>query len=131
MDEAAIVRHLLDKLPGALAVYLFGSRAAGEAGAASDLDIAVLVEGRVDPLALWETANALSGIVGCHVDLVDLRTASTVMQHQIVVRGRRLWSLDARAGIYEAFILSEKLELDAARGALLADIAREGKVHGR
>lgn len=63
--------------------------------------------------------------------LLDMRAASTVMQYQVVTRGRRLWQLDARAGVYEAFVLSEKTELDTARAALIADIERDGTIHGR
>jgi len=67
------------------------------------------------------------------VDLVDLRTASTVMQYQIITTGERLWARDGQAALYESFILSEKTALDTARAPLLQDILRTGKVlaHGR
>ena len=131
MDLSAISSHLRGALPDLLAVYVFGSEAAGVAGPDSDLDIAVLVETSRDPAALWRLSGELSDIAGRHVDLVDLRKASTVMQSQIVGTGRRLWARDFNAGVYEAFIFNEKLELDAARAPLIADIEREGRVHGR
>ena len=131
MDEAALVHHLRAALPEALAIYVFGSVATGEAGPDSDLDLAVLVAGRADPLILWRLAGELADIAGRRVDLVDLRAASTVMQYQVVTRGRRLWARDVGAGLFEAFVLSEKMELDAARSGLVADIVREGVVHGQ
>ena len=127
LDSIAFLRQ---QLPNLLAVYAFGSQIAGTAGPDSDLDLAVLVPGKVDPLRLWELAGVLSEQMSCPVDLVDLRAASTVMQYQIITRGERWWARDAQAGIYEAFILSEKTALDEARAGLLQDIRERGSVHG-
>lgn len=131
LNEAAIVDRLKRRLPDALSIYLFGSVATGEAGPESDVDLAVLNDGRLDPVHLWETAAEMAEIVGRHVDLVDLRAASTVLQHQIVTRGRRLFARNGQADVYEAFILSEKMALDVRNAALMADILREGRVYGR
>ena len=130
MNRAAILALLHARVPDLLAVYAFGSRIDGTAGADSDLDLAVLVAGYAEPVQLWELAGELADIAGCPVDLLDLRAASTVMQHRIVTRGERWWAQDARAALYEAAILSEKTELDRARAGLLADIAQRGSVHG-
>lgn len=131
MNEAAIVQKLRRAMPGLLAVYAFGSRQQGTADPQSDLDLAVLAEGKADPVKLWELAGDLAETAGCTVDLLDLRQASTVMQHQVVTTGRRLWSRDVQAPLYECFILSEKTALDEARAALLENIQREGRVYGR
>jgi predicted nucleotidyltransferase len=131
MNIDALVAHLHAGLPSLLAVYLFGSQASGTAGAESDLDLAVLVAGEVEPLRLWQLSGELADIAGVPVDLLDLRAASTVMQYQIITRGRRLWAADAQAALFESFILSEKTALDGARAGLLADIQREGRVYGR
>ncbi len=125
------LERLRAALPDALAIYVFGSRASGEAGPASDLDLAVLNEGPLDPVALWDLSSELADAAGCPVDLVDLRKASTVLQHQIVTKGARLFARDGRADVYEAFILSEKDALKASRKGLIADILREGRVYGR
>ena len=112
-----------------MAVYAFGSQVQGTAGSQSDLDLAVLVAGYADPLQLWDLASQLADAVGCPVDLLDLRAASTVMQHQILSTGRCLWSNGLEAGLFECYVFSEKLNLDEARAALLADIAKTGIVH--
>lgn len=130
MNVQALVAHLRTRLPNLLAVYLFGSHSRGDAGPGSDLDIAVLVAGKVPPLQLWALSGELADIVGIPVDLLDLRSASTVMQYQ-VIHGTRLWARDSQAGIYESFILSEKTALDTARFELLKEIQAEGRVHGR
>ena len=131
LSRDAIVALLRDRVPGALGIYAFGSRIADTADAQSDLDLAVLVEGYADPVLLWHLASDLVGLAGCEVDLLDLRAATTVMQYQVLTTGERWWAADVRAGLFEAFVLSEKTALDEARAGLLADIAREGRIHGR
>ena len=100
----------------------------GTAGPDSDLDLAVLVRGYVDSVMLWELASDLAEIAGCSVDLLDLRSASTVMQYQIITTGVCWWGQNA---IFEMPILSEKMELDTARAALLHDIQTTGTIYGR
>lgn len=85
-DELAVVAHLRKRLPDAMAIYLFGSVASGEAGPESDLDMAVLNDGPLDPVGVWEIGCEIGVLVDADVDLVDLRKASTVLQHQIVAR---------------------------------------------
>ena len=129
--SAAIVYMVRARVPDLLAIYAFGSRVQGTAGPDSDLDLAVLVAGYADPLALFALAGDLADIAGCPVDLLDLRAASTVMQDQILRGGERWWALDGQAALFEAAMLSEKTALDAARASLLADIEKRGKVYGR
>ncbi|MFN8526013.1 MAG: nucleotidyltransferase domain-containing protein [Chloroflexota bacterium] len=131
VPREALLDALRAALPNLLAVYAFGSRVSGGASSTSDLDLAVLVAGRADPVLLWELSGDLARIAGYDVDLMDLRAASTVMQYQVITTGDRWWTLDAQAPIYESFILSEKTELDEFRAALLEDIARRGTVYGR
>lgn len=131
LNRDAIVQTLQASVPNLLAVYAFGSRVQGTAGPESDLDLAVLVAGYVEPVALWKLSGELADLAGCPVDLLDLRAASTVMQYQIITSGERWWAGDIQAALFEAAILSEKTALDTARAGLLDDIQKEGKVYGR
>jgi predicted nucleotidyltransferase len=117
--------------PDAIAAYAFGSRVLGTAGADSDLDLAVLIPGYADPLQLWEAASQLAQAAGCAVDLLDLRAATTVMQHQVLTQGLTLFASQPDAGLFECFVMAEKLSLDEARSGLLHDIAETGSVYGR
>jgi predicted nucleotidyltransferase len=126
-----VVSAVRSRFPNAMAIYAFGSQVQGIAGPQSDLDLAVLVAGYADPLVLWDMAGHLADVVGCAVDLLDLRAASTVMQYQVITTGQRLWSVGIAAGLFETFVLSEKTALDEARAPLMADIQRTGKIHGR
>jgi predicted nucleotidyltransferase len=132
MNKVVLVELLRSRLDGLLAIYAFGSRVQGTADEGSDLDLAVLVKGYVDPLVLWEIAGEAADIAGCPVDLLDLRRASTVMQQQVLTKGEHWWVAEgAEAGLFECAVLSEKLELDRARAPLLRDIERDGRVYGR
>ena len=131
INRDAIVQTLQVSVPNILAIYAFGSRVQGTAGPESDLDLAVLVAGYAEPVALWKLSGELADLAGCTVDLLDLRAASTVMQYQILISGERWWAKDAQAALFEAAMLSEKTALDTARAGLLNDIQKEGKVYGR
>ncbi|HDZ56533.1 MAG TPA: nucleotidyltransferase domain-containing protein [Pseudomonas xinjiangensis] len=115
--------------PDLSAVYLFGSRATGDAGPGSDLDLAILAGTAPGPVDLWDLSSRLAGIVGCPVDLLDLLTASTVMQYRVITTGQRLWSRGSEAPLYESFILSEKTDLDEARAGILQDICDTGRIY--
>ncbi len=126
-----ICQLLRESFEGLLAIYAFGSRIQEGSNWDSDLDLAVLVEGYVEsPTLLWKLSGQLANLSACDVDLLDFRRASTVMQYQILMKGKRLWHLDEQAGLYEAAVLSEKLHLDKARSELLADIEQTGKIYG-
>ncbi|MEJ7137350.1 type VII toxin-antitoxin system MntA family adenylyltransferase antitoxin [Amphibiibacter pelophylacis] len=130
MNQSALLQAIQAGVPDLMAVYAFGSRIQGTARPDSDLDLAVLVAGYADPLLLFDLAGSLADVAGCPVDLLDIRAASTVMQHQILTQGERWWALDVRAGLFEAAMLSEKTALDTARAGLLDDIRRTGRVYG-
>lgn len=123
--------HLPAHLPDLLAVYAFGSRVQGSHQAGSDLDLAILVAGKVDPVLLWDLSQQMADDLGYDIDLLDLRAASTVMQYQIICGGKLLWAKNAQAAMYECFILSEKNALDTLRAGLLDDIETQGRVYGR
>jgi uncharacterized protein len=131
MNQTAIVQKLQAQVPHLLAIYAFGSRIQGNARPDSDLDLAILVAGYAQPLALWTLADEVAEIAGCSIDLLDLRAASTVMQYQIITNGQRWRARDAQAALFEAAVLSEKTALDTARAGVLIDIQKEGTIYGR
>lgn len=129
--ETLVVTELQNAFPDALGIYAFGSRVHGTANAQSDLDLAILVAGYSDPLQLFEMANQLADQLGYEVDLLDLRAASTVMQHQVITTGRRLWAKDMQADLFDVFVLNEKLALDELRAEQLNEIRETGRVYDK
>jgi predicted nucleotidyltransferase len=128
---APVVERLRERLPSLQAVYLFGSQASGEAGAASDVDLAVLLPAPLSPIRRWELAEELADLLQRDVDLVDLRDASTVLRHQVLEQNTRLWSGGIEADEFELAAFSEYWDLAIQRRELLADIKRRGSIHGR
>lgn len=66
---------------------LFGSRARGQEGPASDWDVGLVVSRPIDWLR-W--AAELGGLVGGEVDLVDLARAPPLLAHRAVTQGKVL-----------------------------------------
>jgi predicted nucleotidyltransferase len=131
MDSAAAVSTLLEAIPDAIAVYLFGSRARGDAHAKSDVDLAVLGRSPLDPVARFELQEGIADRLRASVDLVDLRVASTVMRVQVLEHGVVLYDGDPAArAAFEATALAAYARLNEERRGILEDVSRTGRVHG-
>jgi len=91
VDRSAL--ELLCREEDLLLVVLFGSRARGIERADSDTDVGVLRrEGLVPSERFLSLAGRLTGVLGMSdVDLVDLRRASGLLQHQVGTHGRALF----------------------------------------
>lgn len=77
-------------------LVLFGSFANNLERADSDIDIGILSEKILDPYSLYLTAQKLAESLHREVDLVDLASASTVMQAQIITTGLTIYCSDER-----------------------------------
>ena len=129
--QKEICSAIKELVPNVLAIYAFGSQVSGFANSESDLDLAVLVEGYAEPVLLWNLANGkLADIAKMPVDLLDLRSASTVMQHQVLTTGIMLYAKNSFVYSFEAFVFSEKFDLDEKRVGLFDDIKKRGSVYG-
>jgi predicted nucleotidyltransferase len=100
------IEHLRSCVPGLLRefsavelLYVFGSQASGQASSGSDVDVAVLLDEhscRHDPLLDLKIALYLEDALGQSVDVVVLNKASTILQHEVVRTGRRLYESSAQ-----------------------------------
>ena len=129
--DGPLLASVQAKIPNLMALYVFGSRAQSTPRPDSDLDLAVLAAGYIDPALLWSLSNEIANLVNGEVDLLDLRAASTVMQYQVISTGKTVWDIGLQARLFEVFILSEKLALNEAREPLLRSITKEGHVYAR
>lgn len=121
-----LVKLLREGWPGIQAVYLFGSVAKGEEHPDSDLDVAGLgPNGRQHCMDLQ---LALSMEVGQEVDLVDLRSAPTILQKEVISGGHLLWA-DNRVEVefFELYVWASYQKLSDERAQILA----AGKQSGR
>lgn len=126
-----VTRELTARLPDVVAIYLFGSRARGDASSESDFDVAVLPRQRLDTVERWELQERLASLLGTNVDLVDLLRASTVLRLQVQTDGRLLYEADrALRESFEATTLGAYARLNEERRGILADVAATGRIHG-
>lgn len=105
-----VLEILARTLPGrrVLGVWIFGSHARGEATSRSDLDLAVLADRRVDPIAVGVAATELERLAGSRVDLVDLRSASGLLKVQATHEGTLLAAPDRlQAELFAAHAISD------------------------
>lgn len=128
---ASVITFLADTLPSLQAVYLFGSQASGKAGPGSDVDLALLLPTALPAEQRWQLGEALADTLHADVDLIDLRYASTVLQHQVVTEGQRLWHRGLESDEFELTVMSEYWDLAIQRRQLITDIKQRGSVHGR
>lgn len=128
----AAVAALVAAVPSVVAVYQFGSSVSGGGTPESDLDLAVLTAGPLDPVVRFDRAQDLSRLVGRNVDLVDLRAASPVMAMQVLATGRLLVECDPDArGAFEDRTFGAYARLNEERRGILERVRAEGSVYGR
>lgn len=112
--------------------YLFGSRAAGTAGEASDADVAVMPGGDLGLLERERIATRLAGAFDApDVDLVVLDRAGLELKGRVVQEGKLIYSADEPARVaFEVRTRSEYLDflptLRALQESYLARVADRG-----
>jgi predicted nucleotidyltransferase len=110
--------------------YQFGSTTDGTTHADSDLDLAVLARRPLPNLDRWDLQEELAVRVGRDVDLVDLRSASTVMQAQVIDTADLLAEADRTARQeFEMQVCSAYALLNEERAGILSDVQERGRVY--
>jgi len=131
MNDEGVVRILRESIPDLVAVYRFGSTVRGDMRASSDVDLAVLASAALEPVRRFELQERIAALLGKDVDLLDLRSASTVMRLQVVSRGIAIDGLRARERqAFEGEVLSAYARLNEERREVLERVRREKSVHG-
>jgi predicted nucleotidyltransferase len=132
MDREELIREVKSAIPTLIALYRFGSQAKGEAQSQSDVDLAVLAAEALPPFACLALQQELSASLKKDVDLVDLRTASTVLRMQVLSTGDCLYSAaDGARERFEDSVYSAYARLNEERRGILDDIRARGTVYAR
>ncbi len=130
--KAKIVSIVLEKMPSATAIYLFGSMADGFERKDSDVDIAILQATPIIPDVAFNLRGVLGAFLKRDVDIVDCRRCKLEMAFNIVMGGVALFASDADAvGLYENTIMSMYANFAIERRELMKDIAQTGTIYGR
>ena len=133
MKNETIVETVLSCYPDAEAIYLFGSYLTPDQQQDSDADIAVLFPHQkaklLKNLAMSECRDALENILKRTVDLVNMRTVTTVFQYEIMQQGRILYQQHERAvDEVEMQVMSSYQKLNEERAGILEDILETGRI---
>lgn len=130
-EDERLVTILREALPDLLAIYRFGSTATGTAVRESDLDLAILPAAPLDPIRRWDLQERLAISLHVPVDLVDLLSASTVMQMQVLQSSMLLFESGraAREG-FETVVYSSYARLNEERREILEQVKQAGSVYG-
>ena len=129
-----IIKTVLSAYPETLAVYRFGSWGTPYQRADSDLDVAVLFPHQSAKDVDFMDWAMLNGRIAClsetdRVDLVNLRTAATDVQAEIIRTGEVVFCRDHDTRLaFEALILSMHQDLNRYREGLYEDIKASCRV---
>jgi uncharacterized protein len=130
MDDGNLIENVRRAIPDLVALYRFGSQAKGTARPGSDVDLAVLARDPIPSLRRFELAQELAIQLHRDVDLVDLRTASTVMRMQVISSGECLFKASDRLqGEFEDLVYSTYARLNEERQEILNDVRTRGSVY--
>lgn len=121
LDKNKLVQTVKNLAPDVRLIYLFGSQADGSSTPSSDIDIAMLLEKKMNPVARFDLEQTLAIELNQDVDLVDLLTASTVLQNQVIMHGSLLFGSENEQTKFEMQVMSMYQHLNEER----ADILRE------
>ena len=136
-QHAEALERYFASLDGVVLAYLFGSHARGRAWAHSDVDVAVLLEGRPDDDhcldVRLEVIGGLMGILHTNdVDVLILNQAPPALRYAVLRDGLLLFCRDRQAMIeFRVRTLNEYLDFKPIlkrHGDAILDKARKGEL---
>jgi len=115
------LREVLSRFPAIGLAVLFGSVAAGQARADSDLDLAVSAGRALTTSEMLQITLALAQETGRPIDLIDLASVSAPLLGQIVRHGKRVQGSVAAFGQLINRHLIEQADFMPIRNRVLAE----------
>lgn len=120
--EISITEFLKDQIPGLIAIYIFGSMADNSATPESDIDIAFLTFRKISAVEKWKIQEELASKLNQDVDLIDLKDATTILQTEVIEKGKLIFSGDSyQVNHFEMITYSMYADLNESRQDILND----------
>lgn len=116
-----LVQEMLLLLPDVKLIYLFGSQVNGHAHQNSDIDIAILLDKKIAAVKRFDIQESIAIKLNKDIDLVDLLSASTVMQNQVIQQGELIYGDEKTCCQFEMQVLSMYQHLNHERAEILQD----------
>lgn len=131
IDDALLIQIIQKHYPETQAIYLFGSFVNGEISSQSDVDIALLLPFEFkEELMMTALHFELEQYFKRDVDLINLRTVSTVFQNIIINTGKVIFCADEYSkGTFEMLVWSFYQKLNEERAEILEDFFKTGKAY--
>lgn len=110
-------------------IMLFGSAATEQLRADSDIDLAYLSKKIIPAYDLFMLSQELASLLGRDIHLVDLNQVSTVLQAQVIHKGKVI--LDREPNRRQEFfilVLKKYARLNEERAPILAKIKERGSI---
>ncbi|OLE25669.1 MAG: hypothetical protein AUG49_10230 [Catenulispora sp. 13_1_20CM_3_70_7] len=130
-DLVERLRRVLADAPGVVVAYLYGSHARGHAGALSDVDVALLLDGDDDEQQLELTAAITHAVAPARADVVILNDSPAALSYRVLRDGKVLVSRDNQARVeHWVRTVDRYLDMAPARRILAAGTRnrlREGR----
>ncbi len=135
LPEKAIINALRSEFPELEAIYLFGSHANRENRADSDVDLGLLLPHvnahTITARRLMKPQQIIADICSCDVDLINLRTATTVLAKEVVMNSVLLFCRNRFAvDEFEMHTLSFYQKLNEERREILQEGLAGGRFYG-
>lgn len=127
-----MIRDVLCRIEGVVAIFLYGSQATGTAKETSDVDIAVLfdIEQVPSKMELIQLREDIIEQLGKEVDLVCLNDASPILGMQVQKYGKQLYvASEDKFHKYFADLITDYADLKRVRRELEKNI-KDRKYYG-
>lgn len=98
------IEKFADEYKKIAAIYVFGSVATGRNRCGSDLDLAVMIHGKLDGSERIKLETYLSNLLGCDVDLSVFGQSDHLLQHQILKYGKLVYENDTSERVRQEVI---------------------------
>jgi predicted nucleotidyltransferase len=132
--ETIIVETVRRHHPNTQAIYLFGGFGTEHQWPGGDVDIALLLPPlrakEIRHLALTDLPHELEDRLGKRIDLINLRRVNTVLQKEVIMADRRIFTGDRYAAEeFEMLVISYYQRLNRERAEIIADGLKAGRFH--